>query len=226
MDCLFRFPGKRPEEVRIPYLDWMIRGPKIGGCNGAYGCPCEFNARPTHEICEGLECMEIEEGYFGEVRLDGLRIAGANRSPGAIHEGHGVSQSFIDARADEAQVDALLRILRGEEQEPTTVFNIYGSITETELDPVFAPIEFSCDLAARRAHFAVPGHLEFSAEPIRNPVTGKPHFAQIRLPGGFEFREAEMASARFRGFKDWTFAHSNCYGVMWQAAYGPQGIIA
>ncbi len=72
----------------------------------------------------------------------------------------------------------------------------------------------------------MPGHLEFSAEPIRNPVTGKPHFAQIRLPDGFEFREAEMASARFRGFKDWTFAHSNCYGVMWHAAYGPQGVIA
>ncbi len=210
----------------MAYVDWMIKGPKIGGCNCAYGCPCEFNAPPTHGTCEGLECMEIEEGYFGAVRLDGLRVATAYRWPGAVHEGGGLAQGYIDERADEAQIDALFKILSGEEQEPTTVFNIYGSTIEKELDPVFAPIEFSCNMENRTARFVVPGHLEFSAEPIRNPVTGAPHRALIRLPNGFEYREAEMASGTFKGTRNWTFEHSNCYGVMWYAAYGPQGVIA
>ncbi len=52
----------------MAYVDWMIKGPKIVSCNCAYGCPCEFNAPPTHGPCEGLECMEIAEGYFADVR--------------------------------------------------------------------------------------------------------------------------------------------------------------
>ncbi len=208
------------------YVDWMIKGPKITSCNCAYGCPCEFNALPSYGPCEGLECMEIEEGYFGDVRLDGLLVGAAYHWPGAVHEGHGVTQGFIDERADEAQIDALFKILGGEEQEPTTVFNIDGSTIEKELDPVFAPIEFSCDIEARTGGFVVPGHLEMSLEPIRNPVTGAPHRALIRLPEGFEFRDAEMASGTFKGTKDWTYEHADCYGALFYAAYGPHGVIA
>ncbi len=169
--------------------------------------------------------MEIEEGYFGDIRLDGLLVGAAYYWPGAVHEGHGVAQGFIDERADEAQIDALFKILGGEEQEPTTVFNIYGSTFEKELDPVFAPIEFSCDLEARTGRFVVPGHLELNLEPIRNPVTGAPHRALIRLPEGFEYRDAEMASGTFKGTKDWTYEHANCYGFLIEAAYGPYGVI-
>ncbi len=57
----------------MAYVDWMIKGPKIASCSCDYGCPCEFNAPPTRAPCEGLECMRIEEGYFADVRLDGLR---------------------------------------------------------------------------------------------------------------------------------------------------------
>ena len=208
------------------YVDWMIKGPKIVSCNCAYGCPCEFNAPPTHGLCEGLECMEIEEGYFADVRLDGLRVAAAYRWPGAVHLGGGIAQGFIDERADDAQRDALLKILSGEEQAPTTVFNIYGSTNDEEYDPVYTPIEFACDMETRIARFTVPGILEMSTEPIRNPVTGAAHPAQIRLPAGFEFRQAEMASGTFKGTGEIRFDHKNCYGALFYAAYGPEGIIA
>ncbi len=104
----------------MAYVDWMIRGPKIVTCNCDYGCPCEFNAPPTRETCEGFEAMEIEDGWFGDVRLDGLRFAGTYHWPGPVHEGNGIVQGVIDARATEAQRDALFKILGGEEQEPTT----------------------------------------------------------------------------------------------------------
>ena len=103
----------------MDYVDWMIKGPKIGGCSCDYGCPCEFMAPPTRRPCEGYEGMEIDEGYFGDVRLDGLRTAGVFRWPGAIHEGGGAYQPVIDKRATEQQVAALFKILGGEEQEPT-----------------------------------------------------------------------------------------------------------
>jgi hypothetical protein len=210
----------------MAYVDWMIRGPKIGGCSCNYGCPCEFNARPTREPCEGMEAHLIERGHFGDVRLDGLIVGARYRWPGAVHEGGGMVQGFFDERASALQRDALFAILGGKQQEPTTVFNIYGSMIEKELDPVFAKLEFACDLKARTASFRVPGVIELAVSPIKNPVTGKDHFAQIVLPTGFEFRAAEMASADFTSSgPDLAMSHAKVYGVMWYAAYGPHGII-
>ena len=59
----------------MAHLGWLIRGPKIASCNCDYGCPCEFNGRPTRDTCEGLEAHLIEEGHFGDLRLDGLVVA-------------------------------------------------------------------------------------------------------------------------------------------------------
>lgn len=210
----------------MAYVDWMIKGPKIASCNCDYGCPCEFNGRPTHQVCEGLEAQEIEEGHFGDIRLDGLRFAACYRWPGPVHEGGGIVQGFIDVRATEQQREALLKILSGEEQEPTTVFNIYGSTIEKEHDPVFTPIEFHADMKKGVAWFTVPGILEMRCEPIRNPVTGEEHPAQIRLPRGFEFREAEMASGTFKGTGEIQFENKNCYAFLTHVAYGPYGLIA
>jgi hypothetical protein len=78
--------AKPIEEVRtVAYVDWMIKGPKIASCNCAYGCPCEFNAPPTHDVCVGLVAMAIVEGLFGDIRLDGLKLAAAYRWPGPVH---------------------------------------------------------------------------------------------------------------------------------------------
>lgn len=207
------------------YVDWAIKGPKIAACSCDYGCPCEFNGRPSEGLCEGLECMRIDEGWFGDTRLDGLKVAAVYRWPGPVHEGGGRVQGFLDREASDRQVAALARILGGEEQEPTTVFNIYGSTIAEELDPVFAPIAFRCDIEARSGAFRIDGHLELELEPIRNPVTGAPHRARIVLPEGFEFREAEMASGTFASRGAIRMERERRYGALWRAAYGPYGVI-
>lgn len=210
----------------MAYIDWKISGPKIGSCNCDYGCPCEFNGRPSNDICEGLEAMRIDEGYFGDVRLDGLMFAARYRWPGAVHEGGGTVQGFIDERANAAQREALFKILDGEEQEPTTLFNIYGSTIETEIDPIFTKIEFECDIHAARGWFSVPDIMRLDLEPIKNPVTGNDHRAQIRLPNGFEFNVGEMASGSYKANgSELSMVGNRVYGLMMDVAYGPYGII-
>ena len=102
----------------MAYVDWLIRTKIIGTCSCDYGCPCEFNAPPTRLPCEGVMAMEITEGHFGDVRLDGLRTAGVYRWPGPVHEGGGTWWSIIDKRASKPQVDALFTIMAGKEQGP------------------------------------------------------------------------------------------------------------
>ncbi len=209
----------------MTYVDWMIKGPKIASCNCNFGCPCEFNAPPTHDICEGLEAHRIDEGWFGDVRLDGLIYGARFRWPGPVHEGRGIVQGFISAQSNEAQRDALFQILEGKEQEPTTPFNIYGSTIEKEFEPLFADIEFDCNIKDRTGYFRVPNAMDLALQPIRNPVTGKPHRAQIVLPEGFEFRTAEMASGTFSGSGDIELKSDDVYGFLIEVAYGPYGII-
>lgn len=210
----------------MAYVDWKIKGPKIASCSCDYGCPCEFNGRPTEGLCEGLEAHRIDDGWFGDVRLDGLIYAARYRWPGAVHEGGGTVQGVIDKRATKEQIDALFTILDGKEQEPTTVFNIYGSTIEKELDPVFSEITFSCDFEKGIGGFAVPGVMELAMEPIRNPVTNTRHPAKIVLPTGFEFREADMVSGTFNANgPELRLDRSARYGALTYVAYGPHGII-
>lgn len=209
----------------MSYIDWMISGPKIASCNCNYGCPCEFNALPTNNVCEGLEAHRIEEGWFGDIRLDGLIIGARYRWPGPVHEGKGIVQGFISEHASEEQREALFTILDGKEQEPTTVFNIYGSTIEKEYDPIFAEIHFEYDLGLKTGSFEVPGVMSLKLEPIKNPVTGVNHHAQIRLHEGFEFRTAEMASGNFSASGEIELQSSGVYGFITEVAYGPYGII-
>ena len=209
----------------MSYVDWQIIVKRLVSCSCDYGCPCEFNARPSRTPCEGVEGFEIVQGHFGETRLDGLRFAGIFHWPGAVHEGDGSYIPIVDERANEAQQDALLQIISGEEQEPTTLFNIYGSTLEHEYDPIFTRIEFDSDLGARTGRLRVPGILESRLEPIRNPVTGAEHLATIKLPHGFEFREAEMVSSTFHSETEIGGRYAQVYGFLTCAGYGPYGVI-
>jgi len=206
-------------------VDWQISCRRIATCSCDYGCPCEFNAPPTRVPCEGVEALDIVDGYFGETRLDGLRVAGVYSWPGPVHEGKGRYQIVIDDRVTEVQRDALFSILSGEEQEPHTGFNIYGSTIEKEFDPIFAPINFEFDLVERTATLSVESVLNCSLEPIQNPVTGAFHRALIKLPEGFEFREAEMASATFTSEGPINQSYSDRYGFLTFVTYGPYGIV-
>ncbi len=209
----------------MSYVNWMIRTKQLGTCSCDYGCPCEFNAPPTRLPCEGVMAMEITEGYFGDVRLDGLRVAGVYRWPGAVHECGGTWWSIIDKAANEEQVNALFTIFGGEEQEPTTGFAIYGATIEHEPDPLFADIDFEWDIEGRKGRFVVDGVLEADIEPIRNPVTDEPHFISIRPHDGFEFREAEMASSNFWAKGEIEHTHAKRFAAITYASYGPYGII-
>lgn len=178
---------------------WTLKGREFVHCNCAYGCPCQFNALPTHGNCCAVAAIEIDEGHHGETRLDGLRIAAILAWPGPIHEGRGQMVPIIDERASADQREALLRIMLGEDTIPgATFFAVFATTYEKVHDPVFAPIEFELDIDGRTARLTVPGWIEARGEPLRNPVSGEEHRARINLPAGFEYEIAEVG----RGWTD------------------------
>jgi hypothetical protein len=174
-------------------VQWTIKGRSLTHCSCAYGCPCQFNALPTHGYCQAVIGVEVQEGHHGSTKLDGLKFAGAVAWPGPIHEGKGHIVPIVDERASAAQRDALLRIMSGQDTEPgATIFQVFSTTYEKVYDPVFSKIEFTIDVDGRKGQIKVPGLIETRAEPLVNPITGEPHRARIQLPSGFEYDVAEV----------------------------------
>ena len=178
---------------------WEFKGRELVNCTCEYGCNCQFNALPDKGHCHATASIQIDEGHHGDTRLDGLCIAALFKWPGPIHLGHGEALLFVDERADQEQREALLKIATGQDTDPfATVFAVFASTLETVHEPVVTPIHFEVDVDGRRGRMSVPGYVEVSGEPIRNPVTGAESRAQIVLPDGFEYEVANIGSASSR----------------------------
>ena len=204
--------------------NWHLEGEWIKNCNCAYGCPCDFNARPTLGYCKGLVAMHIEKGHFDDTRLDGLKFAAVVEWPGALHEGNGAMQPIIEERASPAQREALFNIFSGKYSADGTLFHILSLIVSRIHDPIFAPIEFSFDMEERTARIRIPGVLESDVEPIKNPVTGAPHRIEVMMPEGFEHRQAEIASATIRSAGAIKFETKASHSSLATVVQTPQGV--
>lgn len=208
--------------------EWVLKGTEYGNCNCDYGCPCQFNGRPSSAdgSCRFASFTQIDEGRYGDVHLDGLRFAWVGGWPGAVHEGNGEMQLIIDERGDDSQREAIRRIFLNEDtDELKTHYAIFCAMCTTIHDPIVAPIRIEGDMEARRFRGEVPGIVTAEVEPVRNPVTGKEHRAQIVLPEGFGATLMETASGtvRARGAVDLDFA--NTFAGITRLHMTDQGIV-
>ena len=181
----------------MAFTEWTMEGVEFNTCNCAWGCPCQFNARPTQGDCRALCFVQVDKGQFGDVPLDGLRWGILAAWPQAIHLGNGICQAIVDERADGRQRAALEAIAHGRDTEPgTLIWQVFSTTVTKRLPTLVKPIDLSVDVDKRMARLHVPGVVEGSAEPIKNPVTGTTHYVRVTLPHGFEFTSAEFVSGK------------------------------
>lgn len=206
--------------------DWRLKGEWLKNCSCDYGCPCDFNARPTQGWCKGLMALHITDGHFGKVRLDGLSFVAMVDFPGPLHEGNGTLQPIIDERASPEQREALFEIMSGKHSAEGTLFHITSLIVSNFLEPLIAPIAFDFDMERRRARLSVPGILESDVEPIINPVTGGEHRIQVLMPDGFEHRMAEVAHTRIESTGGIRFQVEQGHSSLAHVEQTPKGVAA
>ena len=175
-------------------ITWRMKGQYIKNCNCIATCPCDTTGFPYPEKgCEGMAGMYIAEGNFGGVKLDGLSWVVAYAWPGALHEGNGVIQPYIDQKATDKQRNALLTILSG--QAGNSWFEVLASVVSTVHEPQFVPITWQFDKARRKARVSVPGFLETESSPLKIPATEDEQEVIVRMPNGMEYKEFFVAQA-------------------------------
>ena len=106
---------------------WRLSGSLLGECNCDWGCPCSFDAPPTHGGCRGVYTWVVDKGAYGDVTLDGLVFALPGTFPGAVHLGHGTQVLLADERAAPAQRKAIEALGLGRAGGP---FAVFASVTD------------------------------------------------------------------------------------------------
>jgi hypothetical protein len=198
---------------------WHIHGDYVLACNCDYGCPCNFNARPSMGFCQGVVGFLVADGAYGDTRLDGQKAFVAVKWPGAIHEGNGVAAIFIDESASAPQRDALSKIVSGEAGGPP--WAIFATTWARVLGPYFAKIELK--LAGKDTQASVHERFKIAFQPIRNPVTKVEAYPKVVLPQGFVAQELDQYTLKefwVHASPELQFAHPGRVGelakVRWQ----------
>jgi hypothetical protein len=193
---------------------WQLTGDVLIACNCDWGCPCNFNARPSRGHCEGGWIWLIGKGHVDRVGLDGLGLAVFADWPGAIHEGGGRAVCYMDDRADAAQRAALTRVLRGEFGGPWGLF-----IKTYELAaPGFA--HFDVKIADHASQATIGDVAELELQTIRNPVTQAEVHPEMVLPEGLVVKHGSLAASKvFRVRGGVQYDHSGQYAAFGRFEY-------
>ena len=186
---------------------WTLTGQAIVACNCDWGCPCNFNARPTTGSCEGGWTWHVDRGTYGDVSLDGLNFSVFVKWPGAIHEGHGEGVILIDERADPRQRAAIETLVSGKAGGP---WGVLGWTWPTVHGPFAVPYELTVD--GLHTHLRCGPDVEIAGAPIRNPVTGAEAHPAVVLPEGLIFKRGDLGTtARFTLDRGIAFDHTGKY---------------
>ena len=193
---------------------WNLAGRVVIACNCDLGCPCNFNARPSHGKCEGGWIWSIDNGTIDGVSVDSLGVALYADWPGAIHEGGGRAVAYLDDRADERQRAALTRLLRGEVGGPWAIFSKTYELVPPE------PAKFEFHLADYDTRVRIGDAVEVEVETIRNPVSHAEVHPEIVLPEGLVVKSAKLAASRvFRLRSSVSYDHSGQYAAFGKFSY-------
>ena len=197
---------------------WFFEADYLQACNCEYGCPCEFQAPPSHGFCEGVGAWRINSGKYGDVSLDGLGLGFAAHWPKAIHLGNGTACLFFDAKATPAQRDALMKIATG--QDGGMPFEIIVTTLTNVLEPQYVPFQFQIN--GKNSSAKIGNAMQIGLAPIKNPVTGEPEGVRVEHETGFMFKSADVTAgqvceASVEGLK---FSWPNKAGFVAKVRYG------
>lgn len=196
---------------------WKMTGTILGACSCDWGCPCSFDARPTQGFCEGGYTFVVDEGHFGDTKLDGLVFLWLGSSPGPLHEGNVKTQVLVDERANADQRAAVERLIEGGGVGPP--FDVFAAVTVQRHPTIYAPIDVKVD--GINSSIRVGDVYEMALARIRNPVSGDEEEIYLDKPTGFTSKRSElgMNTVMRLNTSGISYDHSGKYGEVGRFEY-------
>src|SRR5262249_1156371 len=152
---------------------WSLAGDYFESCNCSVLCPClistsaPMTARPTEGDCHVALLFHINQGAYGEIKLDGLNLVVCASSDGPMGQGHWTGATYVDEGGGGRQGEGVGGIFSGGAGGPMAAFApLFGE----SLGLKEAPITFKIDGKVRSGE--IPGVLSMSVEPLPTLAEG------------------------------------------------------
>jgi len=207
--------------MATPAVAWSFEADYFTACNCDWGCPCNFNARPTQGYCAGWGVWHILRGTFGATKLDGAKFGLYYHFPGPIEQGNGTARAYVDATASADQRKALEAIGTG--NAGGGIFELFAKqLTRTWLPTKVVPIRF--DMVDGRGTVRIDGIGEAESELLSYP-DGTVIRPWLELPHGIEFKKGLMINAKRWWWRDEELLgrHADRYGAWSRVTFDQTG---
>src|SRR5205823_6125905 len=105
-------------------MGYTISGTYLADCSCELLCPCPVDAKPTgpENQCWGAAVFHIDRGSLDDTDLSGVSFGLVNHFPSNITAGNWAMGVYVDESVSDQQVQALERILSGQEGGPFAEF--------------------------------------------------------------------------------------------------------
>jgi hypothetical protein len=205
---------------------WHFHSETFGTCNCAANCGCQFQLPSTHGSCQFVEGGKLIDSHFNDVSLSGLKWGMVMIWPGEIAEGNGKRLLIVDEKANDAQREAMEKILSGQAGGPgSSHFSVFDSTCSESLETQYLPIEYKIDISDRTAKLVVPGLINATGEPIIDAFSGEPFRIGLSRPtGSFEFTHAEIGHGTSKVQGDMALAMEGTYAQFNEHIYNQDGL--
>ena len=202
---------------------WEFEADYFTMCNCAWGCPCNFNARPTEGHCHGAGIYRIKKGFFGKARLDGAKFAGCYWFPGLVENGNGKGRAYIDAKASPAQRQALEAISSG--KAGGGIFEMFHKLCSKWYPTIITDIDFQ--MGADGKGTVRVGDLLWMESDLLSYPDGTVIRPSFDLPHGIEFKKGLATNTKRWWIRDEDMlaSHENVYGLVTTVKFTEAGCV-
>src|SRR5881628_2125479 len=186
--------GKYSDSSLSVKTKWNFEAEYIQSCNCDWGCPCNFNALPTHGNCEALVAYRIKKGKFGDTKLDGAIFGLSAWWPKAIHEGNGTAALYLDENTTSDQRKAIEAIFSG--KNGGGIFEIFPKTWSKILPTKVVKIDFHYN--GYNSWFKVDGIGDISFSINGRSITGLSDWKEGLGRGLFSIWMAALGPSRLQ----------------------------
>jgi hypothetical protein len=148
--------------------NWELKGDYFEACNCEVTCPCIFLSPPTESDCTVFLAWHVNQGKFGDTKLDGLTVAMAAYSPGHMQKVKWKAALYLDSAANKEQSDALGQIFGGKfGGTPAALAPFIGQL----LGVNSLPIKY--EVSGNKHSLSIPKVAEIEVEDVTGPDGSK-----------------------------------------------------
>jgi hypothetical protein len=181
-------------------MAWNLKGSYFETCSCDLMCPCNmsFDHGATYDYCRVTLVFNIREGNIEGTDVSGLKVAAIADTPKVMTEGNWRLGLFIDADANDEQMQLLSAVMSGQKGGPMeAIVPLVGEILGVER------ARFEIDEEGLTHSARIGDAIDFEIKDIVpfGVTTGQPvRLVGVFHPAGSEFNAAEATRSNINAF--------------------------